>query len=167
MQLCVLHGLALKVEARCNCVCVDWTSAQMETGCNIRLRGLVLVAETRCSGVSCHDSYYNNVAAQLTSNIVCSMTVGAGLTSTQWAQSAYTIAKARHREVTSKGMSDANKLSLEQRLHGLTRHFSMASNSGQAAVMVIDLCAEFAYECLAIGYDMRSNSDTLSTMITQ
>ncbi|DBA66141.1 TPA: hypothetical protein ACH3X2_002617 [Trebouxia sp. C0005] len=96
-----------------------------------------------------------------------SMTVGAGLTSTQWAQSAYTIAKARHREVTSKGMSDANKLSLEQRLHGLTRHFSMASNSGQAAVMVIDLCAEFAYECLAIGYDMRSNSDTLSTMITQ
>ena len=86
----------------------------------------------------------------------------------KWSKQALSLAKAKHREVTNgKGLSDMDLRVLEGMQSRITASWSEQSESGQAAVIVIGLCAEYYYECLASGYDIRASSDILQGSIAQ
>ena len=86
----------------------------------------------------------------------------------RWAERALTLAKTKHREVTNgKALSDFDPQMLGGLKHRITAAWSKQSESGQAAVIIIGLCAEFYYQCLAFGYDIKISSDTLRDSITQ
>ena len=86
----------------------------------------------------------------------------------KWADRCLGLAKTKHKEVTSgKALTDFDLQSLVAIKTRLTAAWSKQSVQGQAAVIIIGLCAEFCYQCLAHGYDLRSSSDTLQSTINQ
>lgn len=84
-----------------------------------------------------------------------------------WLAGLLRFAKAKHREITRSGISDAQLLTLEHMQDSVFRNWSKDSETGQAAIVIINLCTEYEFLCYATAYDMRSTSDTLSTSMTQ
>lgn len=86
----------------------------------------------------------------------------------QWAKRTLGIAKSKHMEISNgKGLSDMDLQLLENLKSKLTIACSKDSEIGQAASIIIGLCADFFYQCLAFGYDIRLSSDTLESSIAQ
>lgn len=78
------------------------------------------------------------------------------------------LAKTKHKEISSgKALTDFDLQVLVALKTRLTAAWRRHSQRGQAAVIIIGLCAEFFYRCLAFGYDLRTSSDTLQSSINQ
>lgn len=86
----------------------------------------------------------------------------------KWAERSLGLAKTKHKEISSgKALTDFDLQVLVALKTRLTAAWSKDSERGQAAVIIIGLCAEFFYQCLAFGYDLRTSSDTLQSSINQ
>ena len=85
----------------------------------------------------------------------------------KWLASLLTFAKAKHREIARSGITDAQLLNLEHMQDSVFRNWSKDSETGQAAIVIINLCAEYQFLCYATAFDMRQTADTLGSSITQ
>ena len=86
----------------------------------------------------------------------------------KWADRCLGLAKTKHKEVTNgKALTDFDLQSLVAIKTRLTAAWSKHSQRSQAAVIIIGLCAEVFYQCLAFGYDLRTSSDSLQSSINQ
>lgn len=85
----------------------------------------------------------------------------------QWAEQTVETAAAKHKEILKKSLSEEDRLLLHNMARNLTCHFSKHSEYGQAAVHVITAAASFLYECLAIGYCIRTESHLLKQNINK
>ena len=77
------------------------------------------------------------------------------------------LASAKHQELVGKPIPAADSNSLRAQRNMLTHGWSSESITGQAAVLIIGQAAQYCYDCLATGYNMKLESSILAQKVQQ